>query len=151
MEQAEKALREVYEPAFYSRVGLRYVDTIVREDLGLAGVSWHKLIKPYFAGLFSSTELGANLQESKSETLVQLDGAENSFVKIRHGFITLEGSDRTAFLLDADFSVQGRLSSDDAYESLAVFNRLARDLFRWSITAELEEALGPQSVDEVVG
>lgn len=146
VELAERALREVYEPAFFSRVGLRYVNVILREEVGLTGVDWGRLIQPYFAGLLASGELKDQLEEVQSQVLIKLHEVDGGFVRVRSGLAQLESDDRAAYLIDADFYVQGRYTSDHAFESLGVFNGLARNLFRWAITEELETALGPESV-----
>lgn len=57
MQLAEESVRQIYEPAFYSRVGLRYQDVIRREALGLQDEPWSSLITPQFAGLLAAGEI----------------------------------------------------------------------------------------------
>src|SRR5262249_32728633 len=40
------ALKQVYTPAFFTRVGLQYQDLIFRAELGLASRKWSELIRP---------------------------------------------------------------------------------------------------------
>lgn len=54
IEKPIKALIESYNPPFFTRIGLRYVDIFDRTILGLDGIDWPDLISPNFLGLKSS-------------------------------------------------------------------------------------------------
>ena len=55
--RAECVLRETYAPAFYNRVGLRYIDVIVRSKLGLSDTPWSQLFNSTFIGMEGSAKL----------------------------------------------------------------------------------------------
>ena len=45
------ALIQVYSPAFFTRIGLRYIDVFRRSVLGLEEANWNELLKPFVLGL----------------------------------------------------------------------------------------------------
>jgi uncharacterized protein (TIGR04255 family) len=49
-------------------------------------------------------------------------------------------------LIDADFFSEGRTNLDDVLARLRTYNKHAGRLFRWCITDELHEALGPTPI-----
>lgn len=50
-------LLEIYKPAFFERVGLRYVDAFQRSKLGLQSSSWAELIQPFALGFLSNDKV----------------------------------------------------------------------------------------------
>lgn len=138
------ALVDVYQPAFFSRIGLRYQNVIRRSTLGLEGVPWRELIQAHVAG-----ELASSLPETvivgiNAAVKLQFDGDEQ--VVVRHGLAELEGSAETAYGLDGDFFTGARTEVTDALDRLENFNRGARRLFHWCITERLHEAMGPRPI-----
>ena len=45
---------QLYQPAFFERIGLRYVNAVSRKALGLEDVPWVSLIQPAFLGSWPS-------------------------------------------------------------------------------------------------
>jgi len=145
--RAMEALEQEYQPAFYSRIGLRYVDVISRTRLGLEGEPWGSLVNPAVAGILGENELSATVRETKSEVLLELnEDTVKGFAKLRHGLVNIpDGGD--AYLFDVDFFTAERSRSTDVAGILNRFNGLAGDLFRWAITPKLAEALGPMPIE----
>ena len=58
--QLDRPLAEfirLYQPAYFQRVGLRYVNFISRERLGLKQVPWRELIAPAYAGILAEPDV----------------------------------------------------------------------------------------------
>ena len=144
---AELAVREIYNPEFYSRVGLLYQNTIDRERWGLGGVDWSELLHPSFSGLLGAEDVRGLVRESTSTESITVPEVQDALVTIRHGLASVADGGRLAYTISADFYKQGRCISEQAFGELDIFNRLAGDLFRWAITSRLEEALDPRPVD----
>jgi uncharacterized protein (TIGR04255 family) len=144
VEEAEKALRGVYNPARYTRLGLRYINCIVRSELGLEMVPWKELIKPQFAGLMA-TEVAQEVASSKSEVQLNL-GPESATARVIYGLQevkTKSKRDELGFLFDVDFSTMqlGKADTGDFRQFLDRVHGLAGCLFRWAISERLEDAL----------
>src|SRR2546428_3527224 len=83
--RAKAALEEIYEPAFYTRIGLRYRDIIDREELGLTDTPWNSLINASLSGVLVAEAIYHQVEEIQSEALIKIDDVEGGHVKLRHG------------------------------------------------------------------
>lgn len=147
IERACIAAKQVYKPAFFSRVGLRYQNIINRSKLGLEGESWAKLLRPPVLGLLGTEDLGDHISEARTETLVKVDEVAGGFVRIRQGLIKAQSDPEELYLVDADFFTQEKCTDEQAFNALDVFHHIARNLFRWAITPRLEAVLDPQPIE----
>lgn len=138
------SLSELYQPAFFSRIGLRYVNVIQRSKLGLADRPWSELLKPHIAGEFAAPELAGQIEHAARELRVRL--ADDGSVMIRHGIAVVAGTGEQCFLIDCDFFAERRLEPQDAPRVLHGFNRASGRLFRWCITDALHRAMEPAAV-----
>jgi uncharacterized protein (TIGR04255 family) len=144
------ALIELYRPSFFVRVGLRYVDAIDREALGLGKRRWSELLRPPLLG-----ELGAPLFEEHLEAVdrvirVRLPDASGS-VQLRHGLATVRGEKKLDYIIDFDFFTTQRVEVGNAEPILTSFNRRAGNAFRWCITDILRAALRPITLGPATG
>jgi uncharacterized protein (TIGR04255 family) len=143
----QTAFEAIYKPAVYTRIGLRYIDVIDRDELGLGNASWAELVKAPFCGPLSEPVIARAAAEMHLET--QIDLPANLAVKIRAGLGQVEEADarRDVFVFDCDFFTKDRSNCDDVDGILGTFNRAAGDLFRWAITGTLRDALGRVAAD----
>ncbi len=143
---AEQVLRETYSPAFYNRVGLRYVDVLVRDDFRLSDSPWSELLSPSFIGILGDNDLADDVQELNGESLLRIPDVDNGQVLLKHGLVRIQESNQQAYLIDADFYTNRRSEPDDVFDALDKFNRWAGRLFRWATTEKLRTALGPTQI-----
>jgi len=145
MERPLKALLEVYEPAFFTRVGLRYKDVICRSRLGLSDVFWSALLKPHIAGELASDDVALSVEQTMSQATIRLE-EYGGRVRIRHGLAKETQTDETCYVIDSDFFTDASTEVDDARTILDYFNRQAGRLFQWCITPALHNAMGPRKL-----
>ena len=129
VERAEKVLREIYVPSFYTRVGLRYRDVLIRETHGLAEVPWSKLLNPSFIGVMGDAGLSGDVQESQARSLLRIPDVNGGFVLIQHGLAVREPEGTPVYLIDSDFFTNERCEPDDALQALDKFNKWGGHLF----------------------
>lgn len=139
-----QALRAAYAPAFVTRIGLRYQDVICLSRVGMEGESWSRVLQPHIVGEMAEPAVAQSAQQASREILLDLGGDDK--VRIRHGLATRADSPETCYLIDADFFSEGRTDLDDVLNRLGTYNKHAGRLFRWCITDELHEALGPTPI-----
>lgn len=136
------ALSMVYEPPFFSRVGLRYVDVISKSMISPPPKDWAALLAPPILGELAPSALSSDIKHVAKEVVVGLsDGPGN--LRMRHGLAKIDNEERYA--IDCDFFLDDRCSVPDCFQHLDRYNRLAGRLFRWCITDELHRALGPSA------
>jgi uncharacterized protein (TIGR04255 family) len=139
-----QALNDVYKPAFFDRVGLRYVDIICREALNLNGVPWSELIKPFALGFLSENQVSTNIQVSTSSTELLLDD-DKSIARINTGLGKLLESPEQCFIVDSDLFYAGKYDGDVS-EKLNYLHIRASRLLKWIITDKLHVAMEPRKL-----
>jgi uncharacterized protein (TIGR04255 family) len=133
-----------YQPSFFTRVGLRYQDSIKPSSLGLQGRPWRELIAPHILGVLADRGVGDSTEAQVGECRIALVGDIGKVV-IKHG-VAME-ADELVYVIDSDFFAEGQMGVEEAYGRLDEFKRRASRLFRWSITEVLHEAMRPRSVE----
>jgi len=146
-----EALVSAYLPAFFTRVGLRYRNNIVRSVVGLDGVPWAELLRPEIAGPLLNEMIASNLDRYGQEMLVKLPEFEAK-LHFRHGLVRLPDVDESCYAMDADFFTEPNTGRNkeiaNAEELLNYFNGEAGRLFRACISPRLHEALGPAAIPD---
>ncbi|SRR5579875_1091033 len=138
-----RALKELYAPACFTRIGLRYRDVIRRSVLGLDQIGWAELLQPWVAGALAAPEIAADVEHSAQELVVRLpDG--RSRVRVHHGLAVDASSQELCYVIDADFFDDQQVELSHVIECLDFLNRQARLFFRWCITDLLHQAMRPQ-------
>ena len=144
--KAEGALKEVYKPAFYSRIGLRYRDIISRCDLKLTDVGWQDLLEPHIIAELGNKEVSGAISRIQTRAIIKIPEIPDGQIALTHGLITKNGSDEKCYLIDADFSAERKEGIDEPFKILDEFNRMAGRLFRWAITERLHNAMEPRAI-----
>jgi uncharacterized protein (TIGR04255 family) len=147
--RAFHALMEVYQPAFFTRIGLRYVNVVRRSALDLVpDTPWHELIKPEFIGLLGMDDYRERVKETVTVSTLRLDDVPGGVVRIHHGLrpSSAENSEETYFI-DADFFTEERANVTDSLGRLDAFHAHSGNLFRWVISDLLYNALEPRRLD----
>lgn len=137
--EGHTALKEVYDPNFYVRVGLRYLNVIRRSEIGLdPSTPWEDLLQPHVLGALA-TELAPQVRQSVHEVLFNVD--ERISVRLRHGLLVVDNEE--AYEIDADFFSDSQTETDDAEKTLDALNHESGRLFRWCIRTKLHDAMAP--------
>lgn len=144
--KVESALKEVYNPAFYSRIGLRYRDIISRRSLSLTDVGWQDLLKSQFIAELGDKDISGAIARIQTQTVIKITEIPGGQITLIHGLIKPPGSDEERYMIDADFSVARQEVVDEPFKILDKFNRLAGQLFRWAITERLHIAMEPRAI-----
>lgn len=143
---AQVTLEEIYQPSFYSRIGLRYQDVIYKDRLGLESESWNSLVNPSFIGVLGASEVRDHIEDIRTQAVIRIGEVQGGFVTLRHGLIRRSQNGEEVYMIDADFFTEDRGATKDVFDVLDRFNRLAGNFFRWAITPRLREALEPVEV-----
>jgi len=137
------ALATTYDPAHFTRVGLRYRDLICRADLGLGDASWGELLQPHIAGALGTEAIGSDITADYGQLVFELPELRGQ-VLLRHGFAEKEGTDEQCYVIDADYFSQERTEVTDVWGLLEGLHGQAGRLFRWCIQDRLHDALDPR-------
>ena len=143
------ALVEVYRPAFYERVGLRYVNVFTRSDLGLEGIDWSELIHSFALGFLSNEQVKEDIKSYNS--FIELEIGNGAIAQIRSGLGLFGGIENgvsctnpeLSFILDNDLYFM-RKNMNEFDESLHYLHSISTKLIRAIITDKLHNALEPR-------
>jgi uncharacterized protein (TIGR04255 family) len=142
--RSKKALEEIYGPSFYTRAGLRYQDVIDRKVLDLSA-PWSDLLNPVIAGYLGVTAEGLNqcVTETTADVVFADPDATDLLVRLQHGLAIHEADPgNLVYSIDADYYTERQLDGGSVLDLLDRFNAEAGNLFRWSISPLLHDALG---------
>lgn len=139
------AFIQIYQPAPFQRVGLRYVNAFSRQKLGLEGRAWNDLLEPPFLGPLDEDDI---VEASTGRCSIDLDTNCQGGIRLKmHAGPGLLGDAKkdpeVKFILDNDFSASGRIPPDQLPEKLEEMHRYAVRLFLGAMTNTLFTALGP--------
>jgi uncharacterized protein (TIGR04255 family) len=148
-EEALEVFERIYKPSFYTRVGLRYQDLIVRSKLEIENKNWSELIAKHIASELYEPAFSSSIQTIVKSLVLNVESGQ---INLNHGLVTVKDqqgmNDEIAYLFDADFYTEQKIEGDgDVWNLLNQFNQSAGRLFRWSITDTLHNAMQPQPVN----
>ncbi|MGB7621021.1 MAG: TIGR04255 family protein [Terriglobia bacterium] len=148
IQDAQHALEDVYRPAFYTRIGLRYRDIINPRNLGIREERWQELLKPSLIGMLGAQDdIGTFIVRTQTEASFALKEVDGAMVTLRHGIgPSPPSSDERHYYLDLDSHTTTRREGKDVIDVLNAFNRVSGYFFRWAITPELRRILGPEPI-----
>ena len=146
LEFIEREFRCLYEPHFYSRIGLRYRDRIVRENLGLENHTWSDLLKDDITGFLGQEQHHKLIDQSITAVQMRLPGTDDAQLTLQYGMQPQSEQVSASFFIDADLFIEKRTELNDTFEILDQFNRIAGNIFRWAISSTLRDALGPEPI-----
>lgn len=144
---------ELYGVTHISRIGLRYVDLIVKSDIGLNDVPWKELVATSLLGMSVADGLSSDglVNESDivaSQTYLALNLGDCTLT-LKHGLVQQEQSSSHAYIIDADFyrdNIVEEYNLDAIKQYVGQLHANSGNVFRACIQARLHKALGPSPV-----
>lgn len=135
---------QIYQPAFFERIGLRYVNAFSRKALNVEGAPWSDLIQPAFLGVLAERD-AEEQSVTKCSLDVEMGLADNCHLKLHAGPGLLGNGQKdpeVKFILDNDFSTSGSLSANQVPGQLDALHHHAVCLLRGALSSELHTAMG---------
>ena len=136
----------VYQPAYFERIGLRYVNGFSKEELGVEHLRWRDLIQPSFVGLLDEDDC-ADSDFHRCTQDSEFRGRSGCKVKLHTGpgMVNRHGvqEKKARFILDIDVFMDGQIALNQLTGALQTVHIHAENLFRSAITDELRNAMEP--------
>lgn len=140
------AFIRIYRPAYFERVGLRYLNFISRNALSLAQTPWRELICPPYLGLLSDEQVA---ETSASRATVDAEfairGGCRAKIHAGPGLVKRNGEDSKEihFVIDQDLFMPGKVAVNLSAGALQTLHAQAYPIFRDAITDTLHDAMEP--------
>lgn len=145
------AFIQLYQPAFFQRVGLRYVNLFSRTALGLAGTPWAALFAPAYTGPLREEDVREeSMAACGLDFVVRLDSSCAAKIHAGPGLIRQNipkdqpQDQEPKFILDMDLSMGGNVSPSLSAGALETLHGHAGRVFEGALTDVLREAMGPR-------
>ena len=143
------AFIELYKPAYFQRVGLRYVNIFSRSKLGLEGSKWAELISPAYVGpLCEPDAIEENFLNCASDLLFQLDNSCRAKIHAGPGRVKSKAAGanqdtEVKFIFDMDLSMSGNVPCSLSAAGLETLHGHANRIFEGAITETTRSAMDP--------
>lgn len=137
----------IYKPAYFERVGLRYVNFISRGDLGLPTTPFRDLIESCWLGPLADEYVQETACGKCSiELEMAIRGGCRAKVHAGPGKIVRNGKTdpEVKFIFDQDLYMPGQVPVNLSAGALQTLHAQAWSIFRGGITDKLHEALDPK-------
>lgn len=141
------AFISLYRPAYFERVGLRYLNFISRQALNLEGVPYARLIAPCYLGILSQDDV-PEAAATRSSVDAELAIADGCRVKLHAGLGLVKRGGRpdseVQFVFDQDLFLPGKTPVNRAASVLETLHRQAFPIFRDAVRQPLHDAMQPE-------
>ena len=147
----------LYKPAFFERVGLRYMNGVSREKLGLTEHRWNDLIQPQYLSILDSDEVEeSGVTKCSVDIERRLDAQTN--LKLHAGPGIIQRTVRTPngmqtvqekelrFIFDQDLYAAGNIRLPAVTDTLEALHTHADAVFSDAITDLLHDAMRPVEI-----
>ena len=149
LDQPLAAFIQIYQPAYFERVGLRYLNFISRLRLGLEGTPFSQLIAPCYLGPLAEADVAENaVTRCTMDFELSLRGGCRAKIHAGPGLVKRGGHEdkEVKFIFDQDLYMPGQLPLNLAVGALQTLHHQAGSLFRGAITQTLHEAMKPEAL-----
>ena len=138
---------KVYKPAYFERIGLRYINAFSRKALGLEDTPFAELIEPGYLGLMGDEDVNERaFARITQEAELSLPGGCKLKLHCGPGMIKRNNVEdkEVRFILDNDVFMPGKVEMKHSAGALTTVHTHADRAFRGAITDTLHQAMEPQ-------
>ena len=143
------ALIQTYHPAYFERVGLRYVNFFSRKELDLEGTPYARMFAPWCLGpLMEEDVQEAGVARCSIDTDIPLPHGCRAKLHAGPGMVRRGGKPEaeSKFVLDQDLYMQGNIPVNTCVGALQTLHIHAGSIFRGAILPLTHEAMGPRYI-----
>ena len=143
------AFIRIYKPAYFERIGLRYLNFISRKELDLEGIPFRELIEPSYLGPMADEDVSeTGITRCNVDTELALRGGCRLRLHAGPGMVKRNGQsdDELKFVLDLDLFMPGQLPVNLSAGALQTLHAQAFSVFRGAIRPQLHRAMEPESI-----
>lgn len=143
------AFIKIYKPAYFERVGLRYINIISKEALSLQQTPFSELFQPQYLGILGDDEIQeAQATRSGVDAEFSIRGGCRAKLHAGPGLVKRNGKaeSEVKFIFDLDLYMSGNIPVNYSAGALETLHSQAYSIFRGAITDTLHEALEPTEI-----
>ncbi len=139
---------QIYQPAYFQRVGLRYLNVLSRSKLGLEGTPWAQLLSPAYTGPLQEPDaVEANFLNCGCDITMKLDSSCQAKIHAAPGRLKAPANapqdPEVKFIFDLDLSMGGNTPCTLSAAALETLHGHAGRIFEAAVTDRLRQAMDP--------
>lgn len=143
------AFIKLYKPAYFERVGLRYLNFISRAKLGLDNTPFRELIQSCYLGPLGEEDVAdAAVHHSTVDAEMAIRGGCRLKIHSGPGIVTRSGQQdpELKYIFDMDLFMPGQIDVKLSAGALNTLHSQAYGIFRGAITDLLHNAMEPEII-----
>lgn len=140
---------KIYRPAYFERVGLRYLNFVSRKDLGLENTPFRELFQSQYVGLLGDNEVTETAAtRSTVDAEMAIRGGCRVKIHAGPGLVKRGGTEdkEVRFIFDQDLFMPGKVAINLSAGALETLHSQADAIFRGAITDCLHDAMEPEII-----
>ena len=141
---------KIYQPSYFERIGLRYVNIISRKALGAEDDAWRDLIAPHYLGILAAPDMDERkANKCAVDVEMELDSTCRAKIHAGPGLVkrnipNAPPDNEVKFIFDMDIFMGGQIDPRMAAAGLETLHAHSTPLFQGAITDRLHTALEPR-------
>ncbi len=143
------AFIKLYQPAYFERIGLRYLNFISRDALNLQEFPYRDLIEPCWLGPLNEEDvIEASTTRCSVDAELALRGGCRAAIHAGPGRVKHGGKPdpEVKFVFDMDLFMPGNIQVNHSAGALQTLHGQAFGVFRGAITHQLHRAMEPETI-----
>lgn len=143
------AFIKTYKPAYFERVGLRYVNFFSRKELDLEGTPFSMLFSPCYLGPLAEDDVAeSSATRCSIDAEIGLRAGCRAKIHAGPGLVKRGGKadDEVKFIFDQDLFMAGNIPVNGSVGALQTLHAQAGSVFRGAITNKLHNAMDPHCI-----
>ena len=143
------AFIQIYKPAYFDRVGLRYLNFLSRSDLQLEDTPFSELIAPCYLGPLSEEDVAEpSVTRCSVDAEMAIRGGCRVKIHAGPGLVKRNGQPdkEVKFIFDQDLFMPGQVPVNLSAGALQTLHSQAYSIFRGAITDTLHRSLSPEYI-----
>lgn len=143
------AFIKVYRPAYFERVGLRYLNFFSRKKLDLANIPFSELFHSCYLGPLADADVAEKAAARCSvDAEIAIRGGCRAKIHAGPGLVKRGGQQdsEVKFIFDLDLFMSGKVPVNLSAGALETLHGQAYSIFRGAITDTLHDAMEPESI-----
>lgn len=143
------AFIKVYKPAYFERIGLRYINLISRKRLEIEDIPYCELFQPCYLGPLAEDDVAEHtVMRCNINTEMAIRGGCHVKITAGPAIVKKNGTNESdaCFAFDQDLYMKGNIPVNMSAGTLHTLHSQAYPIFRGAITDRLHSALEPMSI-----
>ena len=147
LDQPLAAFIKLYKPAYFERIGLRYINFISKKALELEALPFSQLIDPCYLGPLGQEDVDpAAVTRCSMDFEMNLHGGCKAKIHAGPGMVKRNNvpDPEVKFVFDMDLYMAGNVPVNYSAGALQTLHSQAYPIFRGAVTETLQDAMEPQ-------